>query len=155
MTVDPKTGLEWRPQFDRQRPPFQPGNQLAVTHGAYSPVRVDPLAHQFRDEILAGPGMQYLEQPQYAAIFWRYCRAAARVQLIEDWVDDMTMSESARSDRGQTSALELLRKWTATMLTLASRLGLDPLSYARLGKDVAATQVDLATLLSNTPTNNN
>lgn len=146
--IDPSTGLAWQPAFEGQRPPFQPGNQLAVKHGAHSPYRVDPLAIQFRDEILTNPAMAYLSQPQYQATFWAYCRTAARVQLLEDYVDAMTMSEAARSDKGQTSALELLRKWTSTLITLAARMGLDPLSYTKLGKDVVSTQVDLAKLLS-------
>jgi hypothetical protein len=121
--------VEWTPAFPGQRPPFQPGNDLAVKHGAYSPYRVDPLAHQFRDEILSSPDMAYLQKPQYAATFWAYCRTAARVQLLEDYVDAMSMSD-------------------ATLITLAARMGLDPLSYAKLGKDVVSTQVDLARLLS-------
>ena len=137
----------WTPDFPGQRPPFQPGNQMAVKHGAHSPYRVDPLAHQFRDEILSSPDMAYLTKPQYQATFWSYCRTAARVQLLEDYVDAMSMHEATRSDKGQTSALELLRKWTATLTTLAARMGLDPLSYAKLGKDVVSTQVDLAKLL--------
>lgn len=138
----------WEPEFPGQRPPFTPGNQLAVKHGAFSNMRVDPLANQFRDEILSSPKMQYLTEPQYQGTFWAYCRTAARVQLIEDYVDEMTMRDAARSDKGQTSALELLRKWTATLITLAARMGLDPLSYAKLSKDVVRTEVDLATLLS-------
>jgi hypothetical protein len=148
-------GTPWTPAFNGQRPPFQPGNSLAVSHGAYSPTRTDPLANQFRDEILASPDMQYLNKPQYAAIFWRYCQAAAKVQLIEEWVDGMSIRGAAESTFGQTSPLELLRKWTATMLTLAARMGLDPLSYAKLGKDVVSTQVDLARLLSDRPDGSN
>jgi hypothetical protein len=148
-------GTPWTPAFAGQRPPFQPGNQLAIKHGANSPYRVDPLAHQFRDEILSSPDMQYLTKPQYAATFWSYCRTAARVQLLEDYVDAMSMTEATRSDKGQTSALELLRKWTATLITLAARMGLDPLSYAKLGKDVVSTQVDLAKLLSDRPDGSN
>jgi hypothetical protein len=152
--IDPSTGELWVPAFEGQRPPFQPGNTLSVgnkgplTHGAYSAKRTDPLANYFRDEILAEPGMDYLTRGQYAALFWQYCRTAARIQTIEEAIDGMPIDAAARSDKGQTSWLELLRKWTATLTTLASRCGLDPLSYARLGKDVAATQVDLATLLS-------
>jgi hypothetical protein len=150
MTViNPATGTEWTPEFEGQRPPFQPGNQLAVTHGAYSSKRIDPVATQFRDEILSSPAMQYLLEPQYAAMFWQYCRTAARIQAIEDALDGMTIEAAAYSGKGQTSWLELLRKWTSTLTTLAARLGLDPRSYAALGKDVSqARQADAATLLT-------
>lgn len=121
---------------------------LVPLNGALSSARVEPVAGAFRDEILSSTKMQYLIEPQFAAVFWQYCRTAARVALIESWVDGMDITEAAKSDRGQTSALELLRKWTSTMLTLASRLGLDPLSYSKLSKDVVSAEIDLATLLS-------
>lgn len=57
----------------------------------------------------------------------------------------MTMETSTYSGKGQTSPLELLRKWMSTAQTYAARLGLDPLSAARLGKDVAqGRQADAA-----------
>jgi len=147
--VDPKTGNEWVPEFDGQRPPFQLGNTLAVTHGANSPKRVDPVATGFRDEILAQPHMAFLGQPEYATIFWAWCRQAARVQLLEDYCDSMTMRAAADGARGTTPPLELLRKHTATLLTLTQRLGLDPLSYQKLRKDDATIrQADAATLLT-------
>lgn len=155
--VDPKTGEPWVPAFKGQRPPFQPGNELgatvgnelAIKHGASSPKRVDPLATTFRDEILAVPHMRFLNEPQNATIFWAWCRQAARVQLLEDYCDSMTMQEAADGSRGTTPPLELLRKHTATLLTLTSRLGLDPLSYAKLHKDAAqAGQADAATMLT-------
>ena len=45
-------GEEWVPEFEGQRPPFQPGNELgarpgndlALRHGAFSSHRVDPIA---------------------------------------------------------------------------------------------------------------
>jgi hypothetical protein len=150
MTViNPATGTEWTPEFEGQRPPFQPGNQLAVTHGAYSSKRIDPVAAGFRDEILSSPAMQYLLEPQYAAIFWQYCRTAARIQAIEDALDGMPIEQAAYSGKGQTSWLELLRKWTSTLTNLASRCGLDPRSFAALGRDVSqARQADVATILT-------
>lgn len=135
----------WVPEFPGQRPPFAPGNDLAVTHGASSPARVDPLAQQYLDEILNDPSTQYLTAPRFQAALWHWAQAQARVQLLTDYVDSMTMTAAASSDRGQTSPLELLRKWMATAQTWAARLGLDPLSAARLGKDVAqGRQADAA-----------
>lgn len=147
-------GTPWTPEFDGQRPPFQPGNQLAVTHGAFSAARTDPIARRYLDEIAGDPTLGYLDQPRFAAGLWLWASAMAKVELLQAWVDDQAIEDAADSDRGKTSALELLRKWMATAQTWAARLGLDPLSAARLGKDVASTRVDLATLLSkrDTPT---
>jgi hypothetical protein len=141
-------GTPWTPEFDGQRPPFQPGNQLAVTHGAFSAARTDPIARQYITELAADPTLSYLDQPRFAAGLWQWATAQARVQLLSEWVDKMSMETSTYSGKGQTSPLELLRKWMSTAQTYAARLGLDPLSAARLGKDVASTRVDLATLLS-------
>lgn len=141
-------GTVWVPAFEGQRPPFQPGNKLAVTHGAFSPSRTDPIAHGFINELVADPATAYLGQPRFSAALWHWASAQAKVQLLEEWVAGMDIQDAADSERGKTSVLELLRKWIATAQTQAARLGLDPLSAARLGKDVASTQVDLATLLS-------
>lgn len=135
----------WTPEFPGQRPPFAPGNTLSVTHGIHSVARVDPIAHGFIAEITADPSLTYLQQPRFAGALWQWATAQAKVQLLTEWVDGMTMEEAAVSDRGQTSPLELLRKWIATTQTQAARLGLDPLSAARLGKDIAgARQADAA-----------
>lgn len=147
--VDPATGQPWTPAFGGQRPPFQPGNDLGLRHGVHSPARVDPIAHRYLDEIAADPNLDYLKQARFAAGLWLWASAMAKVELLTVWVDAMDISDAANSDRGQTSPLELLRKWMATAQTWASRLGLDPLSAARLGKDVSqGRQADAATLLT-------
>ncbi len=139
----------WTPDFPGQRPPFTPGNQLAVTHGAYSSKRTDPIARRYIDELAQDPGLEYLQAPRFHAALWAWAGTMAKVELLTEWVDSMGIQDAADSDRGKTSALELLRKWMATAQTQAARLGLDPLSAARLGKDIAgARQADAATLLT-------
>lgn len=145
MTYVNPDGTPWRPAFEGQRPPFQPDNALAVTHGAFSPTRTDPIAHQYLAEIADDPGLTYLQQPRFQAALWLWASAMAKVHLISEWVDGMTIQQAANHGAGKTSPLELLRKWTATAQTQAARLGLDPLSAARLGKDIAgARQADAA-----------
>lgn len=146
-------GTPWVPAFKGQRPPFQkgnewaakPGSELALKHGAFSPRRVDPIAHQFLDEIANDPALDYLKQPRFQAGLWLWASAQAKVQCISEWVDAMPIDKAANSARGQTSPLELLGKWSTRAATYASRLGLDPLSAARLGKDIAqGRQADAA-----------
>jgi hypothetical protein len=140
---------DWTPDFPGQRPPFAPGNKLAVTHGAYSAERTDPIARRYLAEIADDPSLEYLHQPRFHAGLWLWASAMAKVELLSAWVDEQDIEDAADSDRGKTSALELLRKWMATAQTWASRLGLDPLSAARLGKDVAqGRQADAATTLT-------
>jgi hypothetical protein len=138
----------WTPEFPGQRPPFAPGNKLAVTHGAFSATRVDPIAQRIIEEAVSDPTTSYLAAPKFHAALWKWGVAEARVELISAWVDSLTIEQAANSQRGQTPPLELLRKWMATSLTLARDLGFTPASAARLGKDVASTQYDLARILS-------
>jgi hypothetical protein len=146
--IDPKTGEEWVPEFEGQRPPFQPGNTLSVKHGIWSPAKVDPVAEAIVAAIHADDDLSMLRMPAFQMALWAYARTAARVRVIDEWVDSMPIQQAADSDRGKTSPLELLRKWQVTMDNKAARLGLDPVSYAKLHKTVASTKVDLARLLS-------
>jgi hypothetical protein len=149
--------IEWVPAFKGQRPPFQKGhkwrftegNDVALTHGAFSSRRTDPLAEQYIAEVLEDQQTAYLRSPRYGASLWAWAVTQSRVELISQWVDRMDFDVAARSDRGQTSPLELLRKWMSTAQTQSARLGLDPLSAARLGKDVSqGRQADVATELT-------
>lgn len=138
-------GVE-RPAWSR--PPFEPGNELAVTHGAWSVRKLQPAAAKLLEGLRLDDQVAYLRQPAYGPALAAWAQAEARVMLIEVWVDAMPMQAQTESKQGQTSPLELLRKWEATASTHRARLGLDPLSRARLGRDVAATKVDLAVLLT-------
>ncbi|MBD2760120.1 hypothetical protein IEE94_11440 [Yimella sp. cx-573] len=140
---------DWVPEFEGQRAPFQPGNEVAMKHGAKSPRRVDPLADQLRDELLSSGDVEYLRAPRFASAVRAWSVAEAKCALISRWVDSMTIEQAAASEQGKTSPLELLRKWEATAQTQRARLGLDPQSAARLGKDIAqGKQADAAAALS-------
>lgn len=135
----------WVPEFPGQRPPFAPGNEMAVKHGAGSPRKVDPISAELVQELLADETVSYLRAPRFNAAVQAWATAEAKCGLISNWVEGMTIEEAACSKPGQTSPLELLRKWEATAQTHRARLGLDPMSAARLGKDIAQTkQADMA-----------
>lgn len=119
---------------------------MATRHGAYSPRRVEPRAAGIVQAHLTDADLGYLTQPKYAAAVWAWARAEARVELLTEWVAGMTLEQAAESSRGVTSPLELLRRWEATALSHRGRLGLDPLSRARLSKDVTAAAVGQASL---------
>ncbi|GAA4040983.1 hypothetical protein GCM10023063_28390 [Arthrobacter methylotrophus] len=138
----------WVPAFEGQRLPFQAGNELAVKHGAQSR-KVDPIAQALAVELLADDAVGYLRAPRYASAVQAWAVAEAKCALISQWVDTMPIEQAASSKQGQTSPLELLRKWETTAQNHRSRLGLDPMSAARLGKDVAQSkQADAATELT-------
>ncbi|UXM93312.1 hypothetical protein [Paenarthrobacter sp. JL.01a] len=149
MMTDPDNPTHWEPAFEGQRPPFTPGNEMAVKHGAKSPRKVDPIADALASELLLDETVAYLRAPRYAAAVQAWAQAEAKCALISNWVDGMPIEAAAASKQGQTSPLELLRKWETTAQNHRSRLGLDPMSAARLGKDVAqGRQADAATELT-------
>jgi hypothetical protein len=131
-----------------QRPPFEPGNTAAVTHGAYSVRRVSPLAQRLVDAALSDPALSYLHAPAYLPAVVAWAASEAQLALIADWVSEMTLQQAAESGQGRTSPLELLRKFDSSTATHRARLGLDPLSRAKLRLDQAAAGVDMAKLLA-------
>lgn len=145
---------EWVPAFEGQRPPFAPGNDLAaVTHGAYSPRKVDPLAKQLVDHMLDDPALGYLKAPGYRPELWAWARAEARVQLLQEYLDEQAGDgpiADPGSDRVRSAEL-LLHRAEARAASGRNRLGLNPLARARLGRDVAqgqAANADVARIMA-------
>lgn len=130
--------VEWAPEFPGQRPPFPPGNDLATQHGAYSPRKVDPLARELVDLVLADTGLGYLQAPAYRPALWAWARAEAQAQLLTEYLE--RRGKGGVGDLGDErvkAAYLLLHRAEARALSGRRQLGLDPLSRARLGKDVA------------------
>ncbi len=123
------------------RPPFEEGNVAALHHGAYSPRKVDPLAA----EILAQTRQHVTGwRATDEASVWAWARTEARIQLLTEWLADRG---GDLDDAGAVRpAADLLTKLEARAESMRGRLGLEPLSRARLGRDVAAQSVDLARL---------
>lgn len=137
----------WSPAFPTQRPPFAPGHELSLKHGAYSPRTVDPRAAELVDGVLADPELGYLAQPRFRAAVWSWARAEARVQLLEGWlVEHDSIGVDAEGE--VLPVLAALRGWSMTASKMLARLGLDPAAAAALGRDVAAAQVDMVEVLT-------
>lgn len=149
----------WTPEFDGQRPPFAEGNDQALIHGARSERHVGPLAERIARELLEDPDTPpHVREPVFAASVQAWARAEATTRLIWEWLaerdimtgltDLTTSTEDEERTRDTThrkatvrhlgSALEMLRKYETLASNLRSRLGLDPSSAARLGRDLAA-----------------
>lgn len=135
----PDSPAEWVPDFPGQRPPFAPGNEAAVTHGAWSERRVSPVARQILDELLADPATpRYLiEDSSYGPALAAWSRTEAQVQMLMVWIDRHGHA-AALAKNGLL--LEQLRKWEVTAASQRARLGLDPLSRAKILRDLAATR---------------
>lgn len=144
-------GTPWTADFQSQRPPFQKGNELHLKSGAFSPRHVTPVAEAMHAAVIADDDLKMLRMPAFQEALWDYCESAARLRLIKEWVSGMTIQAAADSERGKTSALELERKWSVTVGNKRARLGLDPVSYAKIHATVNRASLDLATLLSMQP----
>lgn len=145
--------LDWdgTPLEPWQRPPFRPGHTLSLKHGAYSPRRVEPLAEELVESTLAaaadrGSVTAYLSEPSYRPSLWAWARAEAKVQLLTEWL--MDRGGDLDEDGEVRSAAALLERVERRAVTLRARLGLDPLSRAKLGRDVAAGSLSVAQLMS-------
>jgi hypothetical protein len=134
---------ELRPARGYSRAPFKEGHEVKVTHGAYLKRRVDPVARELVETIIED--VPYLSEPSYEPAVWAWARAEARVQVLAAWLDENGALDENGTPRPALAALLQFEKLASTHRT---RLGLDPLSRAQLGRDVTAQQMDLARLYS-------
>jgi hypothetical protein len=151
----------WTPAFDGQRPPFRDGNEAALTHGARSERRVGPLAAQIAAELLADPDTPtHLREPMFAMAVEAWARAEAICQLLRAFLDSKsiedalteltTETEDEDRDGGRTrrtsvarkvaAALDSSRRWEAHAANMRSKLGLDPATAAKVGRDLATSR---------------
>lgn len=145
------TASEWVPAFPGQRPPLNgpPGNTLALQHGVYSERRLAPLVEQLVAERLADDATPYLRQPAYRAALAAWARQEARVLLLDQWLQrHLEEADGCVGCKACEPKADQLLRFEKSAATQRGRLGLDPLSRARLGRHIAAAQVDMARLLS-------
>lgn len=126
----------WAPQVEK-------GNTLSHKHGAFSPRTIDPVAHDLAT--LVREQVTYLNDPSYDAAVRAWARAEAQVLVLTEFIDKHGTLDDNVVPRPALSALKDFENRAARERT---RLGLDPLSRAQLGRDVMAQQVDLARLMS-------
>ena len=129
----------WTPTHDRQHAPFEQGNNYALRHGARSERRVSVVAQQILEGLLENPETpRYLgEDSSYGPALTAWATAEARVSLINAYLDEQGL-EKAFSGKGWM--LEASRKWSVTAANLRTRLGLDPVSRAKILRDLSAAR---------------
>lgn len=142
----------WVPAFEGQRPPFLPGNTVAEQHGVHSPRKVDPLARELVQQLLADETAAHVRLPAYRPAVWAWARTEAQAQLLSEYLAKAGAAAGdgvgdLDNDRVRTAYL-LQHRVETRAASLRRGLGLDPLSRARLGKDVAAGQLDTARLMA-------
>jgi hypothetical protein len=161
-------GMTPQPWPDRSKP-FPPGNAVALVSGYRSPARVGARAEQIERDLLEDPSVpEYVKDPSYAGARQAYARAAAVAALLWDWMDAQdpeallaaitTTDEDEQRKRGRTTKRTVSHRMESTFsqwdkaasraANLYARLGMDPMSRARLGKDITAAKFDLAQMLA-------
>ena len=131
----PARGYSWEP--------FVAGNFKSKKHGAYSDRVIVPIAADIANDMLAE--LPYLQDPTYREMVLEFARTAARVEQLEKWLDE---HGEIREDGTLAPAANYLLRNRAHLAAMASRLGLDPLSRAKLGKDTTASKLDLAQIMA-------
>lgn len=131
-----------------QRPPFtsegRRGHLDSLKHGVNSERTVQPLARAMADTALEQ--CQYLRDPSFEPALLSWARLEAKVELLHRWLDKNGMVDE---ETGKVrDAARLLSTYENSAAKLRTVLGLDPVSRAKLMRDSAATQVDLATLMA-------
>lgn len=143
---------DWVPAFEGQRPPFTPGHTKSLQHGTWSERTLAPVVGSILEYTLADEGTAYLREPRYRAALEGWARAEAKVLLLERYLarraEEAGEEAGDLGDKRVETAYRELHKAEKRAESGRSALGLTPMSRVRLGRDVAATQVDLASLLS-------
>lgn len=120
------------------RPPFEANNTMAQKHGGQSPRQVVPRADALVAALLEHDGTpEYLRWPLYAASVASWARLEAKVQLIGEWLENMPVEDQVIPQKGATKPpVEIWLLAEKTAAQARQRLGLDPVSHARLIRDL-------------------
>jgi hypothetical protein len=150
-------------------PAFDTGHTKSLQHGARSERTITAVANQIYETVRNSTDWPaYLDEPVHQWAVRAWLRAEAVVHLLTAYLEDVDIQDAltettilkeqtdsegdktaGRTSRVSTArrtgaALDYLRKWETQATNARTRLGLDPLSRARLGKDIASANVDLA-----------
>jgi hypothetical protein len=145
------TGEDVRPASGYSWASFEVGNSVGLRHGAWSDRNVDPRASELVEGLLADDDVAYLRAPRWAAAVWAWARTEARVALVTEYLTGLVGAGRLGDldDPKVSAAYRLLGRFEAAAMQQRGRLGLDPASAAKLGKDVAlGRRADAATELT-------
>ena len=106
------------------RPPFEPGNTAALTHGARSPRSVEAKVQELRAALFeVAPD---LDTPRFAETIERYLRSLAREKLLHDYLMEKGPENAGqRLWEGATASANASQR-------MADALGLTPAGFHKL-----------------------
>jgi hypothetical protein len=128
---------------------FEPGNDAAVSHGAYSERVYSPIAKELRDWALAEFPDLAVERYLPEVDAWAF--AEAQAQLMRKVITAKGAVDQHDDFAPRTSYINALRAFEADAARRRAALGMNPRSHAALVKDRAeasALTVDLGALLA-------
>jgi len=149
----PARGYTWEP--------FEPGHEKSLHHGARSERQIGPLPVEIEQAARADAAWpDYLDDPSYSGAVTAWARSEAMAELVFRYLADrdiaaaltaleetdeqseMTGGRGRRitSTRRTTAALDAFHRAQSAAAGHRRSLGLDPLSRARLGRDVVAAE---------------
>jgi hypothetical protein len=129
----PAKGYSW--------PPFEPGNEVSLRHGARSDRFVEPLARAFADALLT-------DRPDLAAYpeaLMAWSTSEARCERLRVW----TAEHGLVGEDGKVVNSHDILMFEAQAAKFRALMGLDPMSDAQLQKtraDAVLTVVDLESI---------
>jgi hypothetical protein len=127
----PARGYSW--------PPFAPGNEVAVKHGARSNRLVKARAVEIVPEVFAAN--PHLEAARDGAAVLRYAANLARIERVYRWLAEQTDPVFTDPTDGTVHGVyERLERWERAASAEEDRLGVSPLARTRLGLDRARGQ---------------
>lgn len=127
------------------RPPFAPGNQVRLTHGAKAPKVYEPIAADLATQLVAARP----DLAPYGAEVNAWARAEARVMLLDRHAAEVGLLDAGGVPHPFTTKLMLPLEREAARARAA--LGLTPLTDAAIAKERAATAhlaVDIEAILA-------
>jgi hypothetical protein len=122
----PARGYSW--------PPFAPGHELSLKHGAASPRMVRPIADQLAAEL--AEVAPWAAAPQFAAARAGWARVEAQLVLLHRYLDEHGLLDDAGEPR---PAATWAAKLEGRAQSLRAELGLSPASMAKLLGDLSRT----------------
>jgi hypothetical protein len=134
----PARGYSW--------PPFEPGNEAHRSHGALTARITAPLVRELVGELLAlaqlpDSPVSYLRDPSYLPEIEGWALAQVQERLVATWLEE----HGVIGEDGQPrAAVEVRRRLGEQAAGARSRLGLNPVSRAKLVGQLASATRDVA-----------
>jgi hypothetical protein len=135
-----------RPGHPARAPDFQKDNEFAVTHGAYSARKLAEVAEALRPS-LAGPleGCPWVQDVDGAEVD-DWLQREALLRMLTGELARRMQENDGRIVEGDRWLLERVGAAQNRAQASRDRLLMNPLYRFRAGRDVAASEVDLARL---------